>query len=124
MSTVLVVDDDRDIRELVVFKLNQAGLEVMTAENGPDALATVSLLCPDVAVLDVMMPGMSGLEVARLLRADPATHSVGILLLTARVQEADVVAGFGCGADDYVTKPFSPRLLLHRVEALLARQTR
>jgi len=124
MAAVLVVDDDRDIRELIAFKLEQSGFDVLVAENGVAGLALARAALPDVAVLDVMMPGLSGLDVARTLRADPKTSSMGILLLTARVQEADVSIGYGVGADDYVTKPFNPRLLVNRVEALLARRSR
>ena len=114
MAAVLVVDDDRDIRELIVFRLEQAGIDVLAAANGVDGLALARDVVPDVAVLDVMMPGLSGLDVARALRADPHTSAMGIVLLTARVQEADIS----------ITKPFNLRLLVNRIEALLARQMR
>ena len=118
---VLVADDDRDIRELVAFKLGQAGFVVETAEDGVQALAAALQDRPDLAVLDVMMPGLSGLDVARQLRADGRTATVPIILLTARAQESDVEGGFAAGVDDYVIKPFSPRELLSRVQAVLAR---
>ena len=124
MTRVLIADDDDDIRELVAFKLAQKGYQVTSAADGPAALAAVEAEPPDLAVLDVTMPGMSGLDVCRQLRANPDTADIAIILLTARAQEADVQAGFGSGADDYVVKPFSPRELLSRIEALLARVRR
>ncbi len=124
MTAVLVVDDDADIRDLVAFKLAQAGYEVDRAADGAGALAAVARRRPDLAILDVTMPGMSGIDLCRSLRADPETASVLVLLLTARAQERDVEAGFAAGADDYVVKPFSPRELVSRVEALLARARR
>ena len=124
MTTVLVADDDPDIRELVAFKLEQAGLEVTVAEDGPAALRAAQAAVPDVAVLDVTMPGLSGIDVCRALRGEPATAGVAVILLTARAMEADVAAGLGAGADDYVVKPFSPRELMSRVEAVLSRSRR
>jgi DNA-binding response OmpR family regulator len=120
-ARVLVADDDRDIRDLVAFKLGQAGYEVETAEDGVQALARVRSAPPSLVVLDVMMPGLSGMDVARQLRADAQTATVPIIMLTAKAQEADVESGFAVGVDDYVIKPFSPRELLSRVRALLAR---
>lgn len=120
-TRVLVADDDRDIRDLVAFKLGQAGYEVETVEDGVRALAQARSTPPSLVVLDVMMPGLSGMDVARQLRADPQTASVPIIMLTAKAQEADVESGFAVGVDDYVIKPFSPRELLSRVRALLAR---
>jgi DNA-binding response OmpR family regulator len=124
MTRVLIADDDDDIRELVTFKLAQKGYQVTSTADGPAALAAVEAEPPDLAVLDVTMPGMSGLDVCRHLRANPDTAGIAVILLTARAQEADVQAGFGSGADDYVVKPFSPRELLSRIEALLARMRR
>jgi DNA-binding response OmpR family regulator len=120
-TRVLVADDDRDIRDLVAFKLGQAGYEVETAEDGVRALAQARSTPPSLVVLDVMMPGLSGMDVARQLRADPRTAAVPIIMLTAKAQETDVECGFAVGVDDYVIKPFSPRELLSRVRALLAR---
>jgi two-component system, OmpR family, phosphate regulon response regulator PhoB len=124
VTAVLVADDDADIRDLVAFKLDQCGYKVITATDGPSALAAAAMQLPDLAVLDVTMPGMSGIDVCRALRDDPATADMAIIVLTARAQEADVEAGFNAGADDYVAKPFSPRELVSRVEALLARVRR
>jgi DNA-binding response OmpR family regulator len=121
VSTVLVADDDRDILDLVAFKLAQAGHEMVTATDGATALTEARRTGPDLIVLDVAMPGMSGLDVCRELRADPVTAGVPVILLTARGQESDVEAGFNVGADDYITKPFSPRELQSRVSALLTR---
>ncbi|MEU8821174.1 response regulator transcription factor [Paractinoplanes atraurantiacus] len=121
MTVVLVADDDADIRDLVAFKLEQAGFEVIAVEDGQSAVEQARSRQPTLAVLDVSMPGLSGIEVCRMLRADPATAGILIIMLTARVQEQDVEGGFSAGADDYVTKPFSPRELVSRIQALLSR---
>ena len=121
MTVVLVADDDADIRDLVAFKLEQAGLEVIAVEDGETALEEARAKQPALAVLDISMPGLSGIDVCRMLRADPATAGMLIIMLTARVQEQDVEGGFSAGADDYVTKPFSPRELVSRMQALLSR---
>ncbi|SFE51297.1 Response regulator receiver domain-containing protein [Actinoplanes philippinensis] len=121
MTTVLVADDDADIRDLVAFKLEQAGLEVLAVGDGQAAVDTARARLPTLAVLDVSMPGLSGIDVCRMLRADPSTAGMLIIMLTARVQEQDVEGGFSAGADDYVTKPFSPRELVSRIQALLTR---
>ncbi|GGN05380.1 DNA-binding response OmpR family regulator [Actinoplanes campanulatus] len=124
MTTVLVAEDDADIRDLVAFKLEQAGLEVLSVGDGQAAVETAQARHPELAVLDVSMPGLSGIDVCRMLRADPATAGTVIIMITARVQEQDVEGGFGAGADDYVTKPFSPRELVSRIQELLARAER
>ncbi|TQS44275.1 response regulator transcription factor [Cryptosporangium phraense] len=121
MSTILVADDDRDILDLVAFKLGAAGHEMITATDGASALTEARRAVPDIVVLDVAMPGMSGLDVCRELRADSVTQAIPVILLTARGQESDVEAGFNVGADDYIVKPFSPRELQSRVTALLSR---
>jgi two-component system phosphate regulon response regulator PhoB len=121
VTVVLVADDDADIRDLVAFKLEQAGFEVIAVEDGQSAVEQARSRQPTLAVLDVSMPGLSGIEVCRMLRADPATAGILIIMLTARVQEQDVEGGFSAGADDYVTKPFSPRELVSRIQALLSR---
>jgi DNA-binding response OmpR family regulator len=124
VRTVLVADDDEDILELVSFRLERAGYEVVTARDGAAALATAQERLPDLAVLDVMMPGLNGYEVTQRLRADDATRDIPVILLTARVQEADVNRGFEAGADDYLRKPFSPQELRARVQAIIARRSR
>ena len=121
--TLLVADDDDDILQLVSFRLERAGYKVVTAADGQQALAAARQHQPDLAVLDVMMPGLNGYEVTRQLRADPATAAIPVILLTARVQEADVSRGFEAGADDYLRKPFSPQELRSRVQALLSRRS-
>ncbi len=121
--TVLVADDDEDILQLVSFRLERAGYTVVTAADGQQALAAARQHQPDLAVLDVMMPGLNGYEVTRQLRADLATAGIPVILLTARVQEADVSRGFEAGADDYLRKPFSPQELRSRVQAILARRS-
>jgi DNA-binding response OmpR family regulator len=121
MTTILVADDDIDILELVRFKLSRAGHRLLTASDGEAALALARAEAPDVVVLDWMMPKLNGLEVCDAMRRDPALGATTIILLTARAQEADVERGFAAGADDYITKPFSPRELLSRVEAHAAR---
>ena len=118
---VLVADDDPDILDLVTFRLDRAGYEVVQARDGQEALDAALERTPDLCVLDVMMPRLDGYEVTRRLRQESATRSVPIILLTARAQEADVQRGFESGATDYVKKPFSPQELRARVEALLAR---
>lgn len=118
---VLVADDDRDIRDLISFKLGQAGFRLRVFDDGPSALAAIEADPPDLAVLDVMMPGLSGIDVLRKVRGDERLSMVRVILLTARSRDADVDAGFATGADDYMIKPFSPRELLHRVNAVLAR---
>jgi two-component system phosphate regulon response regulator PhoB len=120
-TRVLVVDDDDDIRELIRWKLRASGYDVEAAADGEAALAAAAETRPDLVVLDWMMPRLSGLEVCRALRDDPATAGVPVILLTAKAQEADIERGFAAGADDYVVKPFSPREVLSRVEAVLAR---
>jgi DNA-binding response OmpR family regulator len=120
-TRVLVADDDPDIRHLVVFKLGQAGFQVQAVGDGTAALAAIEADPPDLAVLDMMMPGLSGIDVLRKIRGGERTRGVRVILLTARSRDADVDAGFATGADDYVIKPFSPRELLHRVNSVLAR---
>ena len=121
MARILVADDDVDIRELVEFKLSTLGHDVVSVADGAAAVEACQAQRPDLAVLDVMMPGVSGLDAIRAIRADPALTDLPVILLTARAQESDVETGFDSGADDYITKPFSPRELASRVEALLSR---
>ena len=121
MARVLLAEDDADISYLVVFKLRQAGHDVTTFRDGLSALASARGNRPDLALLDVMMPAMTGLDVCRALRKHPATADLPIIMLTARAQESDIKAGFAAGADDYVVKPFNLRDLMSRIEAILAR---
>jgi DNA-binding response OmpR family regulator len=119
---VLVADDDADIRALVTFRLERAGYDVVEASDGEEALRLAREQTPDLAVLDVMMPKLTGEEVTRRIRGDAATHRMPVILLTARVQEDDVARGFEAGADDYIKKPFSPQELRARVQAVLGRR--
>ncbi len=123
MARIVVADDDIDIRELVEFKLSTMGHEIVAVGDGGAALEACRAHKPDLAVLDVMMPGVSGLDAIRMIRSDPDLLDLPVILLTARAQESDVETGFDSGADDYITKPFSPRELASRVEALLSRTT-
>lgn len=120
MANILIADDDPDMLALTKFKLEQSGHRVITASDGREALAQARIEAPDVAVLDVMMPHVDGLAVCHEL-SSCTSQPTRILLLSARGREADVEAGFRAGADDYVIKPFSPRELMTRIEALLAR---
>ena len=118
---ILVVDDEPDIVALVVFHLVKAGYRVSTAASGPDAVTQAKADRPAILVLDLMLPGMSGFEVLEQLRADESTREVAVLLLTARKDEPDRIRGLSLGADDYLTKPFSPQELVLRVGAILRR---
>ncbi len=118
---VLVVEDEQDIRELVRFHLEQEGYAVREAETGEAGLEQVASEHPALVVLDLMLPGTDGLEVCRRLRAAEATRTLPVIMLTARAEEVDRVLGLELGADDYVTKPFSPRELVARVRAVLRR---
>lgn len=120
-TSVLVVEDEPDIRELLQHQLRKAGYAVESVGDGPSALEAARRLRPSVIVLDVMLPGMSGIEVCRKLRGEGAGAHCGIVMLTARGDEVDRVVGFEVGADDYVTKPFSARELLLRVRSLARR---
>ncbi|MFN7138902.1 MAG: response regulator [Limisphaerales bacterium] len=116
---ILVVDDEPDVVDLVKFNLTQAGFDVATAENGAGALQQVQHFMPHLIVLDVMIPELNGLEVCKLLRRDQRTASIPIIMLTAKAAEIDRVLGLELGADDYVTKPFSPRELILRIRKRL-----
>ena len=119
---VLVADDDADILALVSFRLQRAGYDIVQAGDGEEALRLARERRPDLAVLDVMMPRLTGDEVTRQLRASEETSRIPVILLTARVQEVDVARGFEAGADDYIKKPFSPQELRARVQAILGRR--
>jgi two-component system, OmpR family, phosphate regulon response regulator PhoB len=118
---VLVVDDEPDIVALVAYHLAKSGYTVSTATNGPEGLAVARRDKPSIIVLDLMLPGLSGLEVMEELRGDSATSNIAVLMLTARREESDRIKGLTVGADDYLTKPFSPQELVLRVAAILRR---
>ncbi|MFT3687089.1 MAG: response regulator [Phycisphaerales bacterium] len=118
---ILVVEDERDLAEMLSYNLTRAGYAPTVAADGNRAIQLAQASPPDCVVLDLMLPGVGGLEVARVLRENPSTTSIPILMLTARAEEADELAGLAAGADDYVTKPFSVKVVLARIEALLRR---
>lgn len=119
---VLVVEDDRSHADILKYNLEQAGYEVTLARDGAEGLRRAHLKVPDVVLLDVMLPEVDGVEVCRRLRANAATQNVLILMVTAKAEETDEIVGFAVGADDYVTKPFSIKVLLERIKALLRRR--
>jgi two-component system phosphate regulon response regulator PhoB len=121
-ESILVVDDEGDILELLNYNLAKAGYKVTCVATGGDAVKSARQTLPDLVVLDLMLPGLDGLEVCTLLKNDPKTSDASIIMLTARGEEADVVRGLELGADDYLTKPFSPRILLARIKAVLRRR--
>jgi two-component system, OmpR family, phosphate regulon response regulator PhoB len=123
-SKVLVVEDDRALSEILVYNLEKAGYEVLKSMDGRDGLHQAQLRLPDVILLDVMLPVMDGIDVCRRLRASPETAAAAIIMLTAKSEEADQLVGFSVGADDYVTKPFSTKVLLERIKALVRRNSK
>ncbi len=118
---VLVVDDDPDILTLVRYNLEKEGFKISTVESGEEAIEKARKIKPDLLILDLMLPGMNGLEVCRLLKADSGLKHIPVIMLTAKGEETDIVVGLELGADDYLTKPFSPKVLAARVRALLRR---
>lgn len=119
---VLIIEDDRSLAEVVAYNLEQAGYQVITAYDGQDGLNQARLKTPDIVVLDLMLPVVDGLDVCRRLRANAATKDILIVMVTAKAEESDELVGFSLGADDYVTKPFSVKVLLERIRALQRRQ--
>ena len=118
---ILVVEDEKDIQELVRYNLAKEGYAVRCMTTGEEALRAIRASVPDLVILDLMLPGISGLDVCRSIKNDQATRLVPVVMLTAKGEEADIVSGLELGADDYVTKPFSPRVLLARIRAVLRR---
>lgn len=122
MALILIVDDEEDIRQILSYNLNKEGFEVMEASRGDDALALINKNKPDLILLDVMMPGMDGIEVCEEIKSNPENKSILICLLTARSEDYSQIAGLDAGADDYVSKPVKPKVLMSRVHALLRRK--
>ena len=118
---VILVEDERDMAELVALRLKREGYLVELAHDGLEGLKQIKAHPPDLAILDLMLPGLSGTEICRQLRDDPRTHDLPILMLTAKAEESDIVVGLNFGSDDYVTKPFSMSVLVARVNALIRR---
>jgi two-component system phosphate regulon response regulator PhoB len=121
-ARILIVEDDASLAEVLDYNLSHEGYDTHIARDGQQGLREIRLRPPDLVVLDLMLPMIEGLEVCRLLRADPATQKILVLMLTARSEESDELVGFSVGADDYVTKPFSVKVLLQRINALLRRR--
>ncbi len=119
MHTVLIADDEHNIRHILDFSLNAEGFDVLSAHTGEDALALAREQRPDLIILDVMMPGKGGIETCRILKEDPETAGIPVILLTARSSKADRDAGEEAGANDYITKPFSPQKVVDAVQGLL-----
>ena len=122
-ESVLIVEDEADIRELVRYNLAKAGYRVTGVVTGEEALASVENAPPDLVLLDLMLPGMDGMTVCHRLKKDPRTTAIPIIMLTAKGEESDIVRGLNLGADDYVTKPFSPKVLVARLQAVLRRRS-
>jgi two-component system, OmpR family, phosphate regulon response regulator PhoB len=120
-SKILIVDDETSLVDVLTYNLDREGYEVAVAKEGREGLRKAQMLMPDLVVLDLMLPGMSGLDVCRELKASPRTSALPILMLTAKSEESDQIVGFAVGADDYVTKPFSVKVLLQRIKVLLRR---
>ena len=121
-ATILVVEDEPAIQELIAYNLKQAGHQPLRADNAEQAMNLVQSALPDLVLLDWMLPGQSGIDFARRLRTDKRTRTVPIIMLTARSDEQDKLMGLDAGADDYITKPFSPRELNARIKAVLRRR--
>jgi len=122
-ENILIVDDEEDVLELVRYNLDKNGYKISTATTGEDALAKARTKQPDLMILDLMLPGIDGLEVCKMLKSDPKTANIPIIMLTAKGEETDIVTGLELGADDYVTKPFSPKVLIARARRILHRAT-
>lgn len=120
-KTVLIVEDEEDILALVHYNLSRDGYRVVTATSGEEGVQVARETQPDLVILDLMLPGMNGLEVCKTLKSDPALRDIPVIMLTAKGEESDIVAGLEIGASDYVTKPFSTKVLLARVAAVLRR---
>jgi len=118
---ILIIEDERALAEVLTYNLDKEGFEVSWAADGQDGVRKAQAAPPDMIVLDLMLPVIEGYEVCRMLRSDPKTQSIRILMLTARSEEVDEIVGFNMGADDYVTKPFKIKPLIHRIKALLRR---
>ncbi len=121
MESILIIDDEEDIREILGYALGKEGFIVYTAKNGEDGIRKAEKHLPDIILLDVMMPEMDGIEVCERLRGNPQTSNIRICFLTARNEDYSQIAGFDAGADDYVSKPIKPRVLISRINAILRR---
>jgi len=123
-KTILIVEDDEDIQQLVGYNLIKAGFLIEYSDSGEQALDKIKKLAPDLILLDLMLPGMDGIEVCKVLHSNNQTAEIPIIMLTAKGEETDIVGGLEVGADDYITKPFSPQILLSRIKAVLRRKAK
>lgn len=121
-NKILIVEDEKDILELIRYNLEKEDFRVTCCNSGGKALDSIKKDSPDLVVLDLMLPGLSGLEICKILRNDPSTINLPIVILTAKGTESDILKGFEQGADDYITKPFSPKILISRIKAVLRRK--
>jgi two-component system phosphate regulon response regulator PhoB len=121
---ILVVEDEEDILELIRYNLSKDGYQVFTVTSGEEAVETARRIIPDLILLDIMLPGMDGLETCRMIKREPITEKIPIVMLTAKGEESDIVTGLELGADDYMTKPFSPKVVIARIRNLLRRKGR
>ena len=121
-ETILIVDDEPDIIELIKYNLKNEGYLILTAQTGEQAVTIVKISHPDLMVLDLMLPGIDGLEVTKYLKSNEQTKDIPIVMLTAKGEESDIVTGLELGADDYISKPFSPKVLVARIRAILRRR--
>jgi DNA-binding response OmpR family regulator len=122
-KTILAAEDEKDIHKLIVYNLEQEGYDVISAYSGEEAVQKTDSKRPALIMLDIMLPGMNGLDVCRVLKSNEKTQRIPIVMLTARNEEVDIIAGLEIGTDDYVTKPFSPRVLIARIRAILRRDS-
>jgi two-component system phosphate regulon response regulator PhoB len=120
-ETILAVDDEEDVLELVRYNLDKNGYKVQTAASGEEAIEKARAKLPDLIILDIMLPGINGLDVCKKLKSDPKTEKIPVIMLTAKGEESDIVTGLEIGADDYIAKPFSPKVLVARVRRILHR---
>jgi two-component system phosphate regulon response regulator PhoB len=123
-KNILIVEDDQDIQQLVGYNLIKSGFQVEYADSGEEALDIIKQQFPDLILLDIMLPEMDGIKVCKILRSDNDTAAIPIIMLTAKGEESDIVDGLEIGADDYITKPFSPKILLSRIKAVLRRKVK
>ncbi len=121
-AKVLIIEDDRSLADVLAYNLKQVGYEVLCAYDGQDGILQAQMKSPDLVILDLMLPVVDGLDVCRRLRADPSTRDMLIVMLTAKAEESDELIGFSLGADDYVAKPFSVKVLIERIKALRRRR--
>lgn len=119
--TILIVEDEEDLREIVIYNLEREGYKAVGVESGEEGLELAISLKPDLMILDLMLPGMSGMDVCRKVKQDSSAQNVPIIIVSAKGEESDIVSGLELGADDYLTKPFSPRILMARVRAVMRR---